>query len=133
MKFMLSVLENFYLDDYNDGEVDGSFQINLIEQKFFSSIKEAVRHFYDQFGGSSRGIYKLNEETGVRFGISFMARSGEYGFEELTESEIEMFKNGEIRVYNVEYLAKIEEIKQVEDNDVNNALEGIGFEINECC
>lgn len=62
-----------------------------------------------------------------------MARSGEYGFEELTESDIEMFKNGEIRVYNVEYLAKVEEIKQVEDNDVNNALEGIGFEINECC
>ena len=65
------------------------------------------------------------------FLISFMAKEDQSGFEEATESEIELFKKGEIQLYNVEYIAMVSEIKSVSEEEVDNALEGIGFEVKE--
>ena len=132
MRFRLSIYERSYLDDYNNGQIYGTFNSSLLYEKIFRTIQGALRHFNEEFEGSRRGIFKINDGVDIMFSISFMAKEDQSGFEEATESEIELFEKGKIQLYNVEYIATVSEIKSVSEEEIDNALEGIGFEINEC-
>ena len=131
MRFMLSIYERSYLDDYNNGKIYGTFNSSLLYEKIFRTIRGALRHFNEEFEGSRRGIFKINDDINIMFRISFMAKKDQSGFEEATESEIELFEKGKIQLYNVEYIATVSKIKSVSEEEINNALEGIGFEVKE--
>lgn len=131
MTFRLSIYERSYLDDHNNGKIYGTFNSSLLEEKPFRTIQNALRHFHEQFEGSRRGIFKINDGVDVMFRISFMMKEDQSGFEEATESEIELFEKGKIQLYNVEYIATINEIKSVSEEEIDNALDGIGFEVKE--
>lgn len=124
MRFRLSIYERSYLDDHNNGKkIYGTFKSSLLYEKIFRTIQGALRHFYEEFEGSRRGIFKINDGINIMFLISFMAKEDQSGFEEATESEIQL--------YNVEYIAMVSEIKSVSEEEIDNALEGIGFEVKE--
>lgn len=129
MRFRFSIYEWSYLDDHNNGQIYGTFKSSLLYEKIFRTIQGALRHFNEEFEGSRRGIFKINDGVDVMFRISFMAKEDQSGFEEATESEIELFEKGKIQLYNVEYIATINEIKSVSEEEIDNALEGIGFEV----
>lgn len=132
MRFRLSIYERSYLDDHSNGKkIYDTFESSLLYEKIFRKIQAALRHFYEEFEGSRRGIFKINDGINIMFRISFMAKKDQSGFEDATESEIELFEKGEIQLYNVEYIAMISEIKSVSEEEVDNALEGIGFEVKE--
>ena len=131
MRFRLSIYERSYLDDYNNGQIYGTFNSSLLYEKIFRTIQGALRHFNEEFEGSRRGIFKINDGVDIMFSISFMAKEDQSGFEEATESEIELFEKGKIQLYNVEYIATVSEIKSVSEEEIDNALEGIGFEVKE--
>ena len=131
MIFRLSIYERSYLDDHNNGQIYGTFNSSLLYEKIFRTIQGALRHFNEEFEGSRRGIFKINDGVDIMFRISFMAKKDQYGFEEATESEIELFEKGKIQLYNVEYIATVSEIKSVSEEEIDNALEGIGFEVKE--
>ena len=131
MIFRLSIYERSYLDDHNNGKIYGTFNSSLLEEKPFRTIQNALRHFNEEFEGSRRGIFKINDGVDVMFRISFMMKKDQSGFEEATESEIELFEKGKIQLYNVEYIATVSEIKSVSEEEINNALDGIGFEVKE--
>ena len=131
MRFRLSIYERSYLDDHNNGQIYGTFKSSLLYEKIFRTIQGALRHFNEEFEGSRRGIFKINDGVDIMFRISFMAKEDQSGFEEATESEIELFEKGKIQLYNVEYIATINEIKSVSEEEINNALDGIGFEVKE--
>lgn len=131
MRFRLSIYERSYLDDYNNGQIYSTFKSSLLYERIFRTIHGALRHFYEEFEGSRRGIFKINDGINIMFLISFMAKEDQSGFEEATESEIEQFEKGEIQLYNVEYIAMVSEIKSVSEEEIDNALEGIGFEVKE--
>lgn len=131
MRFRLSIYERSYLDDYNNGQIYGTFNSSLLYEKIFRTIQGALRHFHDEFEGSRRGIFKINDGVDIMFRISFMMKKDQSGFEEATESEIELFEKGKIQLYNVEYIATVSEIKSVSEEEINNALDGIGFEVKE--
>ena len=131
MIFRLSIYERSYLDDYNNGQIYGTFNSSLLYEKIFRTIQGALRHFNEEFEGSRRGIFKINDGISIMFRISFMAKEDQSGFEEATESEIELFEKGKIQLYNVEYIATVSEIKSVSEEEIDNALDGIGFEVKE--
>ena len=119
MRFRLSIYERSYLDDYNNGKkIYGTFKSSLLYEKIFRTIQGALRHFYEEFEGSRRGIFKINDGINIMFLISFMAKEDQSGFEEATESEIE-------------YIAMVSEIKSVSEEEIDNALDSIGFEVKE--
>ena len=131
MRFRLSIYERSYLDDYNNGQIYSTFKSSLLYERIFRTIHGALRHFYEEFEGSRRGIFKINDGINIMFLISFMAKEDQSGFEEATESEIELFEKGKIQLYKVEYIAMVSEIKSVSEEEINNALDGIGFEVKE--
>lgn len=131
MRFRLSIYERSYLDDYNNGQIYSTFKSSLLYERIFRTIHGALRHFYEEFEGSRRGIFKINDGINIMFLISFMAKEDQSGFEEATESEIELFEKGKIQLYKVEYIAMVSEIKSVSEEEIDNALEGIGFEVKE--
>lgn len=131
MRFRLSIYEWSYLDDHNNGQIYGTFNSSLLYEKIFRTIQNALRYFHEQFEGSRRGIFKINDGVDIMFRIPFMMKKGQSGFEEATESEIELFEKGKIQLYNVEYIATINEIKSVSEEEIDNALDGIGFEVKE--
>ena len=132
MIFRLSIYERSYLDDHNNGKkIYGTFKSSLLYEKIFRTIQGALRHFNEEFEGSRRGFFKINDGINIMFRISFMAKEDQSGFEEATESEIELFEKGKIQLYNVEYIATVSEIKSVSEEEIDNALDGIGFEVKE--
>ena len=73
MRFRLSIYERSYLDDHSNGKkIYDTFESSLLYEKIFRKIQAALRHFYEEFEGSRRGIFKINDGINIMFRISFI-------------------------------------------------------------
>lgn len=111
-KYVAYVTESYYLDNYNDGEVDGTAGECFIEEKKFGSAKEAIEWFKNEYSYHMDG--KLCYEPAAILGKDGkgiplfiapweMQNSVDGSFIHASEDDTEDWKRGEIDLWNVEY------------------------------
>ena len=117
-KFFFQLFEVWYEDDYEEGQV-GPFNEVKFESGTKDTLKECLDYLKDNYGEN----YPLEiiEDNKVVCPVA-MRTNGHYGFERATEEEIEKWKAGKIKLFNVEYQMKIYKIDPVSEEELEKEL-----------
>ena len=109
-------------DDYNEGEGVLLNSWDFTQNFIASSLEEALHRFYDDRlfcpGINFEDAYSYDE--GSNF-IYFARTEDKYG-SYASESEIERWKKGEIKLYSAIYAVQISEVKPISPDELKKAL-----------
>lgn len=124
--YTISISEQSYKDNWEKGEIDGTFQsVPINDGKVFETPQEALKYFYDNYRGELHGVYTIDDGETVKYGICSTAYAGRYGFEPANEDQLKAWKEGKIDLYSVEYILLINKVEAVKQIDMSN----LGFEV----
>lgn len=124
--YAVSIVEQSYKDNWESGEIEGTFQsVDLNDGHVFETPQEALRYFYNNYRGDLYGVYMIDDDETVKYGICSTAYAGQCGFEPANEEQLEAWKEGKIDLYNVEYILLINKVEAVKKIDLSN----LGFEV----
>ncbi len=123
MKYLVKVFENVYKDNWEEGEVFGSYQRCLMYQTETEDLKKAVKDFADRYLRHDKKLYI----TDNFIHIDFTAKNTTHEFVLPTEEDIEKWKKDEIDLWNVEYMMDITKIEEATTAEI---LDAVGKDIN---
>jgi hypothetical protein len=110
-------------DDYNEGEGPILNSWDFTHSLTANSLKEALHKFYDDRlscpGVNFEDAYSYDEGSKFIYFARTEDKNGCYA----SESEIERWKKGEIRLYSAIYAVQISEVKPISPNKLKKALE----------
>lgn len=118
--YRLKIWETSYLDDYKEGEVEKTSQIIDLtnHNQYFNSPEEALQAFADEYGDGK--MYKVDNGDGTAFfAFNSTKKSTIHGWEDLTKDEEQLWRNGELKAYNVEWCAQIIKEETIDQVDLN--------------
>ena len=95
------VTQHYYQDDYTEGEIEGTYGIDEIAQESFDSLEAAVKWFRGQYDGEMDAWDNV-----VCIGLPPQAE-GDYCFTDAMQSDIEEWKLGKRKLWNVEYQMRL--------------------------
>lgn len=116
--YRIQTTECFYEDDWEDGEVRGSFTIIPMETTTSKDPSKDIAEFAKNF--SEDGKVYVDDDF-VHTDSMMMPNEDGYGWRKPTEEEIEKWKKREINLYNVEYQLRVWEMTPIDDK---NGLKG---------
>lgn len=126
--YRLDIIETFYQDNYEEGEVEGTFQMNDItdHSRYYGSPEEALQDFAENYGAGMK-MYKIDSGDG-RAAFAFNAQMKDrYGsWADLSEADMQSWKEGKLKVYIVEWQARIvreEYVDTVNENALPFSIE----------
>lgn len=122
--FQATVFECYYEDNYEEGEVNGTFDIVQIASGVYPSVYEAVKDFIDKYHGSEFSKPEVVDDQVVAFSaMKKEAKEDRYAnWANPRETDITAWKEGKINLWNVEYQCRIKEIVDVPAEDLDVAL-----------
>ena len=107
--YQVQIIEAYYEDDYENGEVDGTFQAIPLSTTTTDDPAEAVAAFAQLHGTDG----KVWVDDDMVHADSMKTATG-YGWRKPTEQEIAAWTRGEMKLWNVEHQLKIRELTPVE-------------------
>jgi len=113
VKFLISIFEVFYEDDWENGEMTNTYNDCFIEQKIVPNLREALLDFKKHYAENDE-LY-LDDDF---FHTDFMAMPTDYGWRKPTDEEIEEWKEGKLNLWNVEYQMKVQEISDISEDEL---------------
>ena len=119
-RFLATVYEASYKDDWNDGEVDSTYQRFQITQKTYDSAEEAVKDFVRQFGGGDWSAPETIDDGLI--GISAIKADDEYGWRTPTKEQEEAWKQGKFELWNVERQLKLQKLETLTNEELDSVL-----------
>lgn len=120
-KYLASFSENFYEDNFSEGEVDGTCQWSDLGTQIFTSIAEAVKYFKEQAYSGKIDSTDLDGE--ITSSTQMKAPDGEGGTWRIpTDEDIAKWKNGEINLWSVELIMRIELLAPVSAEEISEEL-----------
>lgn len=119
----VEIIEAAYKDNWNEGEIDDTFQINVLEKGLFESAKAAVERFKNTYSGLAYGDSKLQVE-GDFIALEYMAKVANdyYGWATPSNEELEDWKAGKIDLWSVEIQLHIHKIQRLEEEELKKLL-----------
>lgn len=121
--FQATVFECYYEDNYEDGEVSGTFDIVQIASGVYPSVYEAVKDFIDKYHGSEFSKPEVVDDQVAFSAMKKEAEEDRYAnWADPREADIAAWKEGKINLWNVEYQCRIKEIVDVPAEDLDVAL-----------
>ena len=118
-----TVYESYYQDDYEQGEVDKTWNIVEVDERRFETIGEAVKWFKDTYEWDKDIKAELVDDF-ISCGRPLMM-TGDYGFIPASESQIESWKRGRRDLWNVEYQLRLARLEQVDSEELKTACAGV--------
>ena len=112
--YNVQITEVFYKDDYEEGEVFGTFQTISLGTKQTSDLAKAIHEFVDAYGDKDGKVFV--DDNVIH--MDFTKCPDDYGWREPTEKEVEKWKKGELDLYNVEYQMRVWEMRPIEDEEL---------------
>lgn len=110
-------------DDYNEGEGPILNSWDFTQSLTANSLEEALHKFYDDWlycpGLDFEDAYSYDEGSKFIYFARTEDKNGCYA----SESEIERWKKGEIKLYSAIYAVQISEVKPISPNKLKKALE----------
>jgi hypothetical protein len=116
--YRIQTTECFYEDDWEDGEVGGTFTIISMGTSTSKDPSRDIAEFVENF--SEDGKVYVDDDF-VHTDSMMMPNVDGYGWRKPTEEEIEKWKAGKINLYNVEYQLRVWEMTPI---DNKNGLKG---------
>ena len=117
--YNVQIIESFYKDDYEDGEVLGTFSTVTLETKQTDDVKKAIADFAARYGDKDGKVF-IDDDI---IHMDFMKCPDDYGWRDPTDEEVEKWKKGEYELYNVEYQMRVWEMKPVEAEKLEKYVE----------
>ncbi len=111
------ISQSIYEDDYEEGEVTGTYNLFELESKCFSSAEEAMNYFKKHYG-----IGEITLEDGIIYSGANQIYGNNDFLREPRESEIKAWKNGELNLYMVEYELKLYKLEEVADEELEKLV-----------
>lgn len=109
------------LDDYEQGEIQGSGQCCGVDLEFENeTLQGLIDEIIDFFGVSSDDIYTANGA-----GIINIFRSENADGEQPTDEEFSAFREGKFKLWNVTYQGVVHCVFDVSEDVLNGALNSI--------
>lgn len=117
--YNVQITEVFYKDDYEEGEVSGTFQTIPLSTKPTTDLAKAIREFADAYGDKDGKVY-VDDDV---IHMDFMKCTDDSGcWRDPSEKEVEKWKKGEYELYNVEYQMRVWEMRPIEDKELREKL-----------
>lgn len=123
-KYLASFSEIFYEDNYNEGEVEGTCQWSDLGTEIFTSIAEAVKYFKERAYGDKIETTSVNgRDDEISSSTQMKAPDSEGGTWRFpTDQDIAKWKKGEINLWNVELLMRLEELAPVPVEEISEEI-----------
>ena len=110
-------------DDYNEGEGPILNSWDFTQPVTANSLKEALHEFYDDRlycpGLDFEDAYSYDEGSKLIYFARTEDKNGCYA----SESEIEQWKKGEIKLYSAIYAVRISKVESILPDELKKALE----------
>lgn len=118
MKMVYAVIsQSIYEDDYEKGEVTGTYHCFELESKCFNSAEEAMSHFKKYYG-----IGEITLEDGMIYsGANQIYGSNDF-LRDPRENEINAWKNGELNLYAVVNEMKLYKLEDIADEELKKLV-----------
>ena len=120
-KYRVLITAASYKDDWENGEVDGTFQLWEVCEKTFGTIEEAVRWFKDMYevtNDPSLAVFVDSYLNRFYAPQPMQAVSRNEDFIKASESDIRDWKEGKTQLYNLEYWMDIKKITDVDGEEL---------------
>jgi len=119
-KYLAFFSEIFYEDNYEEGEVEGTCQWSDLGTQIFTSIAEAVKYFKERAYGDKIETTSVNgRDDEISSSTQMKAPDGEGGSWRFpTGQDIAKWKKGEINLWNVELLMRLEALTPVSTEEI---------------
>ena len=121
-----SICECSYQDDYEEGEVNGTFNVCTIDHGTTTDLKKTIADFKMKYAADS----SLNDGEKIWLDEDFihtddMKAAGDWGWRKPTEAEIELWKKGKFELWNVEWQLRFKEVRAVPESILKKAAKGL--------
>ena len=123
--YRATVSERSYKDNFENGEVDGTYQFTDIAEKVFDTIEEAVKWFKDNYESSAEDCFIFHEDNNVYAPRPMQTVDSDGSFMDASEATLEKWKDGKIDLYDVEYVLVLHKMTPVDDEDLEKVLNEI--------
>ena len=128
--FLYKIYENTYQDDYEHGEINGTYSSIFIEEGKVSGIEALAKRV-----GQFKYDYAQGEDPKIWIDDNFvhtdmMMTADEDGcFYKPSDDEVEAWKKGDATLYNVEYCMHIYMIETLSQDELTTALTEAGVSV----
>ena len=122
-EYSYKIYMNSYIDDYENGEVDGSYSSNLIEDGI-ARDKDVLVHKVAEFKSQYLPGTQVWIDDSMVHGDMMMVHCSDGYFHKPTDEEVEKWKKGEQRLWNVEYCMHISVVRPIEEDELEDVLNG---------
>jgi len=108
------------VDDWEKGEDPQTFQIDELETTTFKDTAEAVKYFKDNYGWYvDKPVFEVCDDF---ICIDFSGVPTEYSWRALKDEEVELWKQGKLKVWNIEFQLKLWKLVPLEEKELESAL-----------
>ncbi len=119
MKYLVVVNQNYFKDNYTNGEISGTFTRIKADEKIFNTPEEAYQWFVKTYNGGVIEVIDYGKEAKINSSYP-LQQLDEYGFHAASKEELELWKNDEINLWNVEYELSISELRNLTFEEMEN-------------
>lgn len=117
MSYYLDVEISYCEDNYEDGEVNAHYWDDLTNyHKTYKTPEDALKAFAEEYGDGKQNMVHVegfDDGDAGFYGFSYLKKDGYYGFEDPSEADLALWKEGKKKLYAVEYQARVIEAKPV--------------------
>ena len=130
MKYRVQVLEHYFKDNYQDGEVQGTYNIVELGQAVRDTLSEAIawaRELVEHQVSPDSGYGDIIGDGVICLGGRTAAVEKDY-FRAPTAREIEDWKAGKIDLWSEDFQAVLTEERAVDNDDLEAAAKAAAAE-----